>query len=124
MYSLFYLGYLLFGGIGGATTAIMGADAFRRHEEKHIQELHEANVAGYWSGYGEAWPIAYRQGEISMLGVCQQLALESVDMVGVNPEMQAAFNQLVSSWPQYALPPQPTTCWQDSPVCSSDMFLG
>lgn len=123
MYSLFYLGYLLFGGIGGVSTLVVGANALRKHEEKHIQQLHEAHVAGYWVGYGEAWPLAFHRGGVDMLQVCQSLAMESVDMAGANPEIQAAFDQLVASWPQFALQPQPTQS-QGFPVCSSGTFLG
>lgn len=120
MYALFYAGYLLFGGIGWLATGAVGLDVLRRREERHIQQMQEANVAGYWTGYGQAWPVAYRQGEEAMLQICQALASESIDMVEVDPGTQAAFNQLVASWPQHALPPQAVMLpgW-DFPACSS-----
>jgi hypothetical protein len=106
MYALFYGGYLLFGGIGYVIGGVAAMDLFRRREEKHLLQMHEANVAGYWTGFGQAWPVAFRQGEEGMLQVCQALASESADMAGLDQGTQEAFNQLVASWPQYALTQQ------------------
>ena len=109
MYGLFYAGHLALGGIGYLLGAVGVVDAVRRREEQHETQLWNANVAGFWSGYGQAWPVAYRSGEEHMLGVCQALAAESIDMIGADPETQEAFNQLVYSWPEYALAQQQAT---------------
>lgn len=109
MYALFYVSHLIFGGIGGIMTGVAGLNAFRKREEQHVENMKEAKAAGYWTGYGQAWPVAHRRGEESMLQVCQALATESIDMAGVDPMMQHEFNQYVATWPQFALEPQPIT---------------
>lgn len=116
MYALFYAGYMLFGGAGYILGAVSAIDALRRHEEKHIAQLGTAELSGFWNGFGQAWPVAYRNGEEHMLGVCQALAIESMDMVNPGSEMQLEFNQLVDSWPEFALPELPLIPWEDSEV--------
>lgn len=111
MYALFYGGQILFGGVGYILGAIGAMDVLRRRGEKHAVQLNEAMASGYWSGFGQAWPIAYKNGEEHMLGVCQALALESIDMVQADQLMQHEFNQLVDSWPEYAFPQQDFMPW-------------
>ena len=105
---------MLFGGIGTILGAVVAIDALRRHEENHVSQLGVAEISGYWNGFGQAWPMAYRNGEEHMLGVCQALAAESIDMVGVGMETQMEFNQIVETWPEFALPELPLMPYEDS----------
>jgi len=111
MYALFYGGQLLFGGLGYILGTIGAMDMLRRRGEKHATQLLVAEASGYWSGFGQAWPTAYRSGEEHMFGVCQALALESIDMVQADQEMQHEFIQLVQSWSEYAFPQQEFMPW-------------
>jgi hypothetical protein len=106
MYPLFYGGYLLLGGTAQILTAIGVMDAIRRREESHVEARRLASLSSYWDGFGQAWPAAYRSGEEHMLSVCQALAQETIDMVNADQDMQLAFNQIVGTWPEYALTPQ------------------
>lgn len=105
MYSLFYMGYMLFGGITTLLGFVQLVDVFRRREEMHADHVENAKLEGYWTGYGEAWPIAVRQGEEGALQVCQMLAMQSAELVGMQPQMYNEFGNLVQSWPSYVLGP-------------------
>lgn len=118
MYGLFYMGYMVFGGITALLGGIRIADAFRKQGEMHQAHVQDAMNSGYWTGYGEAWPVAYRQGEEAAVQVCQMLAMESADMIGMDQESQLEFGQLVSSWTDYALTPM------TYPASTSGKFLG
>lgn len=123
MYGLFYLGYMAFAGIESLMLGTAAVNALRKREERHIQEMADANIAGYWTGFSQTFPYAYRQGEEAMLQICQALAAESIDMVEADAETQMAFNQLLQSWPQYALTPQQANPAESGfPTCTSGMF--
>lgn len=111
---------MIFGGIGAILALVGGADVVRKREEMHKVQMAEANVAGYWEGFGYAWPRAFRQGELQMLGVTQELAVTTAEMVGLDPTTQQQFSEIVyEQWPQFALQPTPEAAL---PASSSNMF--
>ena len=117
MYGLFYMSYMVFGGITALLGGVRVIDAFRKREELHQAHVRDATATGYWTGYGEAWTIAHRQGEESALQICQMLAMESAEMVGLEQQQYNDFGQLVSSWPEYVITPMTL------PTSTSGMFL-
>lgn len=96
---------MLFGGITTMLGGISVVNAIRRREELHAVQRHDAQEYGYWQGFGAAWPVAYRRGQEQMLEVCQALAVESAQLMEMNPASLQSFNQLVEQWPQFALQP-------------------
>ena len=54
MYGLFYVGYVLFGGITGILSCIKIIDAFRQREEAHQAHVNIATAEAFRLGYEES----------------------------------------------------------------------
>jgi hypothetical protein len=123
MYHLFYAGHMLFGGIGYALGAVGILNGIVKREERHQIQLIDIHTTGFWEGYSQAWPKAYSKGEENMLEVCQALATESIDMVGVDVDTQRMFAEIVATWPEFALQQEdPSHQSNPLPTYASDMF--
>lgn len=66
MYGLFYVGYMLFGGITGILSGVRLIDAFRQREEFYQAYMNIATREGYRQGYEEAMLEALEEDRYSV----------------------------------------------------------